>query len=98
MTVYGWIGGGLSVVYNIPQIFKIYRTKQISGVSHSSLLLRMVSYVLVIYHSSMRHDQAIMYTTLVGLGQLILIYTQLLLYKETAVHETDPQPVSIEPT
>ena len=95
MTVYGWIGGGLSVIYNVPQIYKIYRTKQISGVSHSSILLRMVSYALVIYHSFTRNDQAIMYTTLVGLGQLALIYIQLHLYKKAAVHETDSS-VSIE--
>lgn len=82
MTVYGWIGGGISVIYNIPQIYHVYRIKEITGVSHASILLRIVSYLLVIYHSFMSEDPAIMYTTVAGLVQLFIIYSQLWMYSQ----------------
>ena len=63
MTLYGWIGGSLAVLYNIPQIYHVYRVKRVEGVSSSSLLLRIVSYGLVIYHSFLLEDPAILYTT-----------------------------------
>lgn len=87
MTIYGWIGGGLAVLYNIPQIVHVYRVKQIHGISNMSVILRMISYILVIYHSFTIDDPAIMYTTSIGLFQLIIIYIQLCIYKKSTIDE-----------
>jgi uncharacterized protein with PQ loop repeat len=81
MTLYGWIGGSLAVLYNIPQIYHVYRVKRVEGVSSSSLLLRIVSYGLVIYHSFLLEDPAILYTTSAGVLQLCIMYAQLWVYR-----------------
>ena len=85
MTVYGWIGGTLSVVYNIPQIVHVYRTKQIKGISNYSIMLRIISYGLVIIHTYNLNDIALLSTTCIGMFQLFIIYFQLCLYKDEKV-------------
>lgn len=85
MTLYGWIGGTLSVVYNIPQIVHVYRTKEIKGISNTSIALRIISYGLVIYHTYSLNDIALFSTTCIGLVQLLIIYIQLCMYKEDKV-------------
>ena len=82
MTVYGWIGGGLAVLYNLPQIYHVYRVKTVEGVSQSSILLRMVSYGLIMFHSYQLADPAILYTTSAGLAQLCIMYAQTCLYRK----------------
>lgn len=85
MTVYGWVGGTLSVVYNIPQIVHVYRTKQIKGISNFSIILRIISYGLVIFHTYSLNDIALFSTTCIGMFQLFIIYCQLCLYKDEKV-------------
>ncbi len=92
MTVYGWIGGCLAVLYNIPQIYHVYRVKRADGVSQSSILLRIVSYGLVIYHSFLSNDPSILYTTSAGLFQLIVMSIQVCLYNNNEVHEDNSIP------
>ena len=90
MTVYGWLGGTLSVVYNIPQIIHVHRTKEIKGISHSSVALRIVSYGLVIVHTYTSNDIALLSTTCIGMVQLFIIYLQLCLYKDEEVILDNP--------
>ena len=85
MTIYGWIGGTLSVVYNIPQIVHVYRTKQIKGIYNYSIVLRIISYGLVIVHTYTLKDIALLSTTCIGMFQLFIIYIQLCLYKDEEV-------------
>ena len=93
MTIYGWIGGILSVSYNIPQIVHVYRVKQAEGISKLSLGLRMISYGLVIYHCYTLGDDAIMYTTITGFLQLVIMYGQLLWYGKKT--ENDPKDIEL---
>lgn len=78
----GWAGGGLAIVYNIPQIVHVYRTKQVSGLSPSSIAMRVISYLLVMAHGFIRNDDAIFYTTGIGLIQLLMMYGQICYYNK----------------
>jgi uncharacterized protein with PQ loop repeat len=80
VDMFGWAGGGLAIVYNIPQLFHVYKTKQVSGLSSCSIALRVVSYLLVMTHCYIRNDEPIFYTTGVGLFQLLLMYGQVCYY------------------
>ena len=79
-NIFGWIGGGLSVIYNLPQIWHLWRTKKATGVNRTSIAMRIVSYVLVMVHGYIRHDHPIMYTTGAGLVQLVVMYSQVCFY------------------
>ena len=82
MTIYGWLGGSISVIYNVPQIVHVYRTKNVKGISNISIILRILSYVLVIIHTYQLHDLALLVTTSLGLSQLCIIYLQTCFYKQ----------------
>jgi len=73
---------GLAVLYNLPQIYHVYRVKTVQGVSSTSILLRMVSYGLIMFHSYKLADPAILYTTSAGLAQLCIMYAQTCLYRK----------------
>jgi uncharacterized protein with PQ loop repeat len=91
-NIYGWVGGGLSIVYNLPQIWHVWRTKKVTGVSTISIAMRIISYVLMMVHGYVRQDMPILYTTGVGLMQLIIMYTQVCSYtkkRPTVPHSTD---------
>ena len=75
-NIFGWIGGGLSVIYNLPQIWHLWRTKKATGVNRTSIAMRIVSYVLVMVHGYIRHDHPILYTTGAGLVQLVVMYSK----------------------
>ena len=81
MTIYGWVGGSISVIYNVPQIVHVYRTKSVEGISTFSILLRVLSYILVIVHTYQLQDMALLVTTSLGMFQLCIIYFQTCIYK-----------------
>ena len=79
--VFGWVGGLLALVYNIPQIYIIFKTKKVDDLSIHSWLLRIVSYTCVLIHTWLKKDVALFYTYLVGFVQCIIITIQIFVYK-----------------
>lgn len=77
---FGWIGGGLAIVYNLPQILHVYRTKEVKGLSSTSLVMRIASYVFIVVHGYVKKDSPILMTTLVGLFQICVIQAQIWYY------------------
>jgi len=86
-NIFGWVGGGLSVIYNLPQIWHVWRSKKATGVSTISIAMRIVSYVLVMIHGYLRDDNPILYTTGAGLLQLLVMYAQVCFYTKREVKE-----------
>jgi uncharacterized protein with PQ loop repeat len=78
---FGWVGGLLALVYNIPQIYIIFKTKKVDDLSIHSWLLRIVSYSCVLIHTWLKKDVALFYTYLVGFVQCIIITIQIFVYK-----------------
>lgn len=79
--VFGWVGGLLALVYNIPQIYIIFKTKKVDDLSLHSWLLRLVSYSCVLIHTWLKKDVALFYTYMVGFLQCIIITIQIIVYK-----------------
>jgi uncharacterized protein with PQ loop repeat len=96
--IFGWVGGTLALIYNIPQIYKNYITKSVDDLSEFSLILRFLSYSLFLVHVWRRQDHASFYTNSIGLLQLFLLLLQFRLYKKTIENvngqkaEPEPQP------
>ena len=78
---FGWVGGLIALVYNIPQIYIIFKTKKVDDLSIHSWLLRIVSYSCVLIHTWLKKDVALFYTYLVGFVQCIIITIQIFVYK-----------------
>jgi uncharacterized protein with PQ loop repeat len=82
----------LAIVYNVPQIVHVYRTKQVDGLSPVSLALRIASYVLIVAHGYVKGDSPILVTTLVGLVQLCFIQAQIWHYSRHRRFPNEPPP------
>jgi uncharacterized protein with PQ loop repeat len=89
---YGWVGYGLGVLYNTAQIVHVYRVKKTSGLSPTSLFIRIVSYSLVIIHGYDIQDSPTLYTTILGLIQLFIMSGQIYYYQyaKKMPNQTDP--------
>jgi uncharacterized protein with PQ loop repeat len=86
MLIFGWIGGGLSVVYNIPQIYHTYKNKSVGDISIYSLLVRIISYLFYILHGYLIMDPPILFMTLASLLQVLIICVQYFIYKDTIIN------------
>lgn len=78
---YGWVGYGLGILYNTAQIVHVHRVKKTSGLSPTSLFIRIVSYSLVIIHGYNINDSPTLYTTSFGLIQLFIMSGQIYYYQ-----------------
>ena len=81
MRLFGWIGGGLSVIYNIPQIYHIYKQKSTNDISFSSLVIRIISYSFYITHGILIKDPPLLWMTSFSLIQVLILSYQYFIYK-----------------
>ena len=79
--IFGWLGGILALVYNIPQIYRICKSKKVDDISLSSWVLRLISYSFYIIHVWIRKDAALFYTYAIGFVQCCIITGQIFVYK-----------------
>ena len=81
MLVFGWIGGSLSVIYNIPQIYHIYKIKSVGDISILSLIVRLISYTFYITHALIIKDPPLLWMTGFSLLQVLIICIQYYIYE-----------------
>lgn len=89
-VIYGWIAGGISVCYNIPQIYFTYKLKDVSSISKYSLLFRLTSGVLYIIHGYQIGDEAGYYMTTVSATQTLILIIQYFIYKQPDINVIHP--------
>lgn len=80
MLIFGWIGGILSNVYNIPQIYHTYKVKSSKDISKCSILFRMTSYIFYAIHAFIIKDPPLLYNTSISCLQLLIISFQYVYY------------------
>lgn len=95
-NIFGWLGGILTLGYNIPQIYKNYKTKSINDISQSSMIIRLISYSLYILHSWIKLDTALFYTYLAGLIQILILNLQICWYKSNCVQQNETRKQNTE--
>ena len=83
--IFGWIGGILSIVYNVPQIIHIYRRKSAADLSASGLGLRILSYLFYLVHGSSIHDPPTLYMTSVIMCMVLIMCAQKYYYNSLPV-------------
>ena len=89
----GYMGVFFAVIYRIPQVVKLYRTKKGADVSKKSFMLHNGAYISLILYISLSKpelDYILMGYYVVGLVQNILIILMKQYYK--VYGETEPEP------
>ncbi len=73
--IFGWIATGLSLSYKIPQIYKLIKTKNNSGLSNISLITQAFSYGFYLIHGLKINDPPI-----ITLGAISFIQSCVIVY------------------
>ena len=89
LQIFGYIGMFFAVIYRLPQIIKLCKTKKGGDISKTSFILQNVAYIsLVIYlFSKDEKDYILISYEFVGLFQNCLIIGLKSLYKKHATPE-----------
>ena len=95
IRIFGWFGGGISVMYNIPQIYKNYRSESCDDFSQLSVGMRIISALLYITHGAIIDDPPLLWMTSIACIQMMFIWGQILYYKK--VNELGAPGESDEP-
>lgn len=86
-TLFGWAASSITVVYKIPQIIKLYKTKKSSDLSILSLIIQSIGYIFYILHGFNIYDLPIIS---MGVGALIQNIIIIILYYLYNNNETIP--------
>lgn len=70
----GFAAMAISLVYRLPQIYKIYKKKSAADISQTAYLLQDISYVLYIWYGARRQDPIYIASSLLSFAQNIVIH------------------------
>ena len=76
-SIFGWIASSITLIYKLPQIFKLYKTKKSDDLSLFSLLIQCFCYIFYILHGNTLNDLPIMF---MGGGALLETAIIVILY------------------
>lgn len=86
-VIFGWIATTFSLIYKLPQIYKLYKTRDGAGVSLTSYILQSMSYVFYIPHSIFNSDYPIMVMSISSVIQCTIIIWYK--YNYTRINDTN---------
>jgi len=89
IRIFGWIGGSVAVMYNIPQIYKNYSSKSCNDISQLSLAMRILSAIFYIIHGVVIDDPPLLWMTSVACIQMLFIWIQILYYEKSKQQNAD---------
>ena len=90
--IFGWVAAALSLIYKLPQMYRLWRAKKIDGLSVTSLMVQTISYGFYIAHGVTINDLPILWMGIVALVQSLLVIGLYFYYKhqrseQTTTHE-----------
>lgn len=89
ITVFGWIGSSISLIYKMPQIFLLYRTKKHEGLSLVSIAVQAISYIFYILHGFFIDDAPVFFMGIACLVQSICLIVMYFMYREKSAIEDE---------
>jgi len=90
-SVYGWIASAITLIYKLPQIYKIIVTKQSSDISIVSYIVQSIGYIFYILHGVTNKDNPII---LMGSGALFQSIILMILYY---IYKNNKEKSNVEP-
>ena len=80
-SFFGWLGTTCTIIYKLPQIYKLYKSKTSKGLSIISYGIQTVSYVPYVVHGIIINDPPTFAMGLFSLILNIIICLQICFYK-----------------
>jgi MtN3 and saliva related transmembrane protein len=88
----------LSIIYRLPQMYKIYKTKKSEDISVWMLLVQNLSYLCYICYGIFKHDWIYISASLLSFMQNIIIYLQMRYYRKKDNNVFSPTNPIASPT
>jgi uncharacterized protein with PQ loop repeat len=84
-SIFGWIASSITLIYKLPQIFKLYKTKKSDDLSLFSLLIQCLGYIFYILHGNTLNDLPIMFMGGGALFETSIIIGMYFYYKSNII-------------
>ena len=84
-SIYGWIASSITLIYKLPQIYKLIKTKKSEDISIFSLITQCIGYIFYILHGVSITDIPIIFMGVGALVQNIILVILWYFYKENRV-------------
>lgn len=84
-SIFGWIASSITLIYKLPQIFKLYKTKKSNDLSLFSLLIQCLGYIFYILHGNTLNDLPIMFMGGGALFETSIIIGMYFYYKSNII-------------
>jgi len=84
-SIFGWIASSITLIYKLPQIFKLYKTKKSDDLSLFSLLIQCFGYIFYILHGNTLNDLPIVFMGGGALFETSIIIGMYFYYKSNII-------------
>ena len=81
-SVYGWIASGITLIYKLPQIYKLFKTKKSNDLSLVSIMVQSIGYGFYILHGNDVNDYPIILMGSGALFQSLILISLYFYYKK----------------
>lgn len=88
-SVFGWIASGITVIYKLPQIIKLYKTKKSDDLSISSFIIQFIGYIFYILHGISIADYPVIFMGSGASLENLIIIIMYYCYKTNIVENTE---------
>ena len=93
--IFGWVAAALSLIYKLPQMYRLWRAKKIDGLSVTSLIVQAISYGFYIAHGVVINDLPILWMGIVALAQSIFVIGLYFYYKRQPEQPINQEPIAL---
>lgn len=88
-TIFGWIASSITLIYKLPQIYRLYQRKSSDDISLLSLLIQSFGYIFYILHGLSVMDYPIIAMGSGALFQSVILLIMYFIYKDNKVESND---------
>tara|TARA_B100000700_G_C14707107_1_gene697307 strand:+ start:395 stop:703 length:309 start_codon:yes stop_codon:yes gene_type:complete len=93
-SIFGWIASSITLLYKLPQIYKIVKTKSSKDLSMRSIVLQSLGYIFYILHGHTIKDLPILVMGSVALCENTICIFLHLKYRNNKKDETEQKPIT----
>ena len=86
-TVFGWIASSITIIYKLPQIYKLYNTKSSKDLSILSIIIQTFGYIFYAIHGWIIQDLPVLFMGTVAFVENVIMGIMYFWYKNTVIDE-----------
>lgn len=86
-TVFGWIASSITIIYKLPQIYRLYNTKSSKDLSILSIIIQTLGYIFYAIHGWIIQDLPVLVMGTVTFVENVIMGIMYFWYKNIVIDE-----------